>query len=42
MKGENNMPQIYLSDVISAIAETQDISTQEVSLFLNEEDNGND
>lgn len=36
------MPQVYLSDVISAIADTQDISMQEVSLFLNEEDNEND
>lgn len=37
------MPQVvYLSDVISAIADTQDISTHEVSLFLDKEDNGND
>ena len=42
MKGGNNMPQVYLSDVISAIAETQDISIQEVSLFLDKEDTGND
>lgn len=37
------MPQVvYLSDVISAIADTQDISTQEVSLFLEEGGNEND